>query len=113
MARKDQISSTIDRQEEDPPDERVTRREPPLPGGRLYVRVGKRGQIVLPASIRRKLGIEDGSRLAIRIDSEGKIVLRPVSDDPLQRLRDTFGSVYAGVDVEEYIRELREEWDPQ
>jgi len=49
------------------------------------IRVGKRGQIVLPAALRRELGIEDGSKLAVRADDEGRIVLEPVPSDPIRR----------------------------
>jgi len=49
------------------------------------IRVGKRGQIVLPAALRRELGIEDGSKLAVNADGEGRIVLEPVPSDPIRR----------------------------
>ena len=41
------------------------------------VTVSTKGQVVLPANIRRSLAISDGDRLAIHV-SEGVIMLKPV-----------------------------------
>jgi AbrB family looped-hinge helix DNA binding protein len=72
--------------------------------------VGKRGTIVIPAEMRKTLGICEGQKLfAVVVD--GDIVLRRVSHDPVERLREAFAGVFAGVDPVEYVRELRREWD--
>jgi len=41
------------------------------------------GKIALPADIRRRFGIEPGTRLELEETADG-IVLRPVSEDPAQ-----------------------------
>lgn len=46
-------------------------------------KIGKRGTIVIPASIRRKYGFEEGSRLIVEARSEG-LLLRPVVTLPVE-----------------------------
>ncbi len=41
-----------------------------------------KGQILIPADLRRKYHIRKGSRLAI-IDKGGEIVLKPLTEDPI------------------------------
>ena len=45
-----------------------------------------KGQIVIPAALRRKYGIRKGTRIHIR-DEEGQIVLQPITREHLRRLR--------------------------
>ena len=74
--------------------------------------VGQRGTVVIPAGMRRALGICEGQKLfAVVVD--GDIVLRPVSNDPIERLREAFAGVFTGVDPVEYVRALRREWERQ
>ena len=111
MAKKDQISVKLARHYTRTAGTQAPRRE----GGRTrtstFIRVGKRGQIVIPATIRRELGIEDGSQLWVRADDEGRILLEAVPDDPLDRFIAFGRKAYEGVDVDAYIRGLRDEWD--
>jgi len=41
-----------------------------------HIRVGKRGEIVIPSDVRRLLGIVPGRRIALEI-ADGSVVLRP------------------------------------
>ena len=45
-----------------------------------------RGQIVIPAAIRRQFGIEDGTKAAITATSDG-IVLKPITRAYIRSLR--------------------------
>ena len=55
-----------------------------------------KGQIVIPSSVRRKLGITEGTRIQIEVDEkENKIILTPVTRARMQKL---FG-VYKGTDL--------------
>lgn len=72
--------------------------------------VGKRGTIVIPAEMRKALGICEGQKLFAMIQ-DGDIVLRAVSSDPFERLREAAGDLFSGVDVQAYVRGLRDEWD--
>lgn len=48
-----------------------------------------KGQIVIPSSIRRKLGIKEGTR--IQIEENGKeIILRPITREYVHSLRGKF-----------------------
>jgi AbrB family looped-hinge helix DNA binding protein len=44
-----------------------------------------KGQIVIPAAIRRRLNITRATRLCI-VESEGKVILQPVTEDYLDRV---------------------------
>lgn len=48
--------------------------------------ISEKGQICLPAALRRKLGLHRGDRLAIE-EVEGALVLRPLPPHPLLALR--------------------------
>ncbi len=45
-----------------------------------------KGQIVIPADIRRKYGIEKGTRLKV-YDQKNKIIVQPLKRDPVQEGR--------------------------
>lgn len=45
-----------------------------------------KGQVTIPKEIRDRLGLREGDRLAIELDAQGRVVLRPESRDPLGRL---------------------------
>jgi hypothetical protein len=47
----------------------------------------------------------------VRADDEGRILLEAVPDDPLDRFIAFGRKAYEGVDVDAYIRGLRDEWD--
>jgi AbrB family looped-hinge helix DNA binding protein len=50
-----------------------------------------KGQIVIPASIRQKLGIKDGTRIEIELkEAEREIVLKPITREYIHRLRGKF-----------------------
>jgi AbrB family looped-hinge helix DNA binding protein len=47
-----------------------------------------KGQIVIPAEMRRKLGIKEGTRILLELDEEAKhIVLKPITRESISRLR--------------------------
>ena len=47
-----------------------------------------KGQIVIPSSIRRKLGIKDGTRIQIEVDDKAqKIILKPITREYIHSLR--------------------------
>jgi AbrB family looped-hinge helix DNA binding protein len=47
--------------------------------------VTSKGQLVIPAELRRKHGIRSGTRVRFE-DTEGGIIVRPVSEDAVDRL---------------------------
>lgn len=48
--------------------------------------VSSKGQIVLPVSIRRRLGLKEGSQLVVISDDEN-ILLKPVKEPSLEEFR--------------------------
>jgi AbrB family looped-hinge helix DNA binding protein len=45
-----------------------------------------KGQIVIPAALRRKYGIKDGTKIIVT-DEDGAIVLKPVTEQYLKNLQ--------------------------
>jgi len=47
-----------------------------------------KGQIVIPSSVRRRLGIKQGTRIEIEVDASGqRIILTPITREYIQSLR--------------------------
>ena len=72
------------------------------------VRVGRRGQMVLPKAVREALGVTEGDRLWVEVEGN-RVILRPVSSlvrESLGSLRGTWGEAIAS-----YLKEEREAWD--
>ncbi len=65
------------------------------------VRLGPQGRLVVPATLRRELGLEEGSELAIRADGR-RLILEPRSE-VLRRVRSQFEAVPPKVSL---VREL-------
>jgi AbrB family looped-hinge helix DNA binding protein len=69
-------------------------------------RVGKRGTVVIPAALRRRFGIEEGS-LIIAEDREEGILIRPAVAVPLESYSQERKAEFLlsnAVDVEDYAR---------
>jgi AbrB family looped-hinge helix DNA binding protein len=69
------------------------------------VRASSKGQIVIPARLRRKYQIDKGTRVNI-IDGEGELILRPVLQDPVQEAKGIFRGGLSS--LQELLRERRE-----
>jgi AbrB family looped-hinge helix DNA binding protein len=74
----------------------------------IRVTVGPKGRVVVPAPIRRELGIEEGTELMARVEGDG-IVLEPRSA-AIRRLQALLAHIPRDVSlVDELIAERREE----
>jgi AbrB family looped-hinge helix DNA binding protein len=72
------------------------------------VRVGRRGQMVLPKAVREALGVTEGDQLWVEVEGN-RVILRPVSllvRESLGSLRGTWGKA-----IGSYLKEEREAWD--
>jgi AbrB family looped-hinge helix DNA binding protein len=50
-----------------------------------------KGQIVIPSSLRKKLGIKEGTRIQIELNEDaGEIVLKPITREFVHSLRGKF-----------------------
>ena len=56
----------------------------------ITVKVGRRGQITLPSTIRRRIGLQEGDRIAVLTQGD-QLILRPIT----RTLLDLRGSVPA------------------
>ena len=52
----------------------------------MEIRATAKGQIVIPAVLRRKYGIKNGTRLVV-IDSGDSIILKPMTEEYLKKLQ--------------------------
>lgn len=74
----------------------------------VKVNVGPQGRIVIPAGMRKALGIGSGDVLVVRVE-DGRMVLEK-RDDVLARVRRRFDGIPEGVSLaDELIQERREE----
>ena len=75
-----------------------------------YSTVSSKGQLVIPAEMRQALGIEPGTRVAIRREGD-ELILRPVSEVVLRRLiKELCGMTAGGPSMtDRLIAERREE----
>lgn len=47
-----------------------------------------KGQVVIPSSVRKRLGIKSGTRIKVELDEEnGQIILRPITREYIHSLR--------------------------
>jgi AbrB family looped-hinge helix DNA binding protein len=66
-----------------------------------------KGQLVIPADLRRKHGIEAGTKVKFLEDEFGRIVLQPITEDYIDRL---MGCLQEGPDLlAEWERDHRSE----
>ena len=50
-----------------------------------------KGQVVIPSSLRRKLGIKTGTRIQVELDEENaQIILRPITREYIERMAGMF-----------------------
>jgi AbrB family looped-hinge helix DNA binding protein len=78
---------------------------------RAYIRLGSRGQVVIPAEMRKFMGLCEGDTFHATIDKDGQLILRKVPTDPIERLREAAGGAFDGIDATAWVRALRDEWD--
>ncbi len=70
-------------------------------------RISKKGQVVIPARLRKKYGLKEGEKLFF-IEQDQQIIIKPRT-----KWTDICGSVkpiYTREEVRKKIREMREDW---
>ncbi len=73
----------------------------------IPVRIGPQGRIVVPAELRRELGLEEGTEMAIRSDGR-RLILEPRAE-VLRRLRRRFSKVPEGISLADGLASDRQE----
>ena len=61
-----------------------------------YSAVNAKGQVVIPAAIRDRLGIRQGTKVAM-IEEEGRVVIQPVTDAFIKRMRGSLAKRVRGM----------------
>lgn len=61
----------------------------------LYSTVSSKGQMVIPATLRQELGIEPGTRVAVRREGD-ELILRPLTQAAARRLIKELRGLTAG-----------------
>jgi AbrB family looped-hinge helix DNA binding protein len=51
-----------------------------------FTTVSSKGQVVIPAEMREKMGIQVGTRIAVRIERD-HLILEPINEEYIRRLR--------------------------
>lgn len=60
-----------------------------------------KGQVVIPSSVRRKLGIKTGTRIQVELDEENaQIILRPITRQYIERMAGKFRGLPLVKDLE-------------
>ena len=78
-------------------------------------KITSKGQVTIPASVRRELGVESGDRLVFVIEDDGRIALYGSNLQVLHAAQGAFAgrAAEAGLegpdDVVDLVREIREE----
>jgi AbrB family looped-hinge helix DNA binding protein len=73
----------------------------------VQVRLGPQGRLVVPVELRRELGLEEGTEMAIRSDGR-RLILEPRAE-VLRRLRRRFAHVPEGVSLADELAADRQE----
>jgi AbrB family looped-hinge helix DNA binding protein len=75
---------------------------------KMRIRVSSKGQIVLPAAIRKKYDVTPGAEWVL-IDMGDHVALVPRSKDPINEVRGMIKGREGVSEVDEFIRERRED----
>ncbi|MFQ6134169.1 MAG: AbrB/MazE/SpoVT family DNA-binding domain-containing protein [Armatimonadota bacterium] len=92
-----------------PPGERPGERRAPEPA-QARAKLSTKNQVVIPKAIRDKLGIQSGDVLLLRAE-DGILYAVPEPQDWATALQGVGAEIWDGVEVKEYIRQLREDRD--
>ncbi len=74
-------------------------------------KIGKRGTLVLPASIRKKHKIKEGDELIIDVSESGVIYLVPRPSDYVKALKEAGSGLWDTIGPVDYVRQEREKWE--
>jgi AbrB family looped-hinge helix DNA binding protein len=76
------------------------------------VTLSSKNQIVVPKSVRQKLGIGPGDRLVVQVGKEG-VVLRPKPKSYTSHLRGLHQSIWKGIEAKRYVEGERNSWEKE
>ena len=74
------------------------------------VKLGRKGQVVIPKEVREALGLREGDMLLVGVEG-GRVVLVP-PEEYARRTRGALRGVWGGKEeISAYIRKEREAWE--
>ncbi|MBL7156191.1 MAG: AbrB/MazE/SpoVT family DNA-binding domain-containing protein [Candidatus Pacebacteria bacterium] len=79
-------------------------------------RLSRKNQIVVPAKIRRALKIQGGDELSwrlIRDKKQSKVLIEPKPKSWASHTRGLGKKVWKNLDINQYLQNLRQEWNSQ
>lgn len=76
----------------------------------MTVRLGAKGQIVVPKAVREQLGLKEGDALMLVVDGQ-RVILRARPASFTDAMRGLHKEVWEGVDVDKWLEEERSSWD--
>jgi AbrB family looped-hinge helix DNA binding protein len=80
-----------------------------LPTEQYTLRAGERGRLVLPASLRKRIGLQEGDRLVVTVEPDNSLRLVSLTAQ-IRRAQGMFKDIAPGVSLaEELIKERRAE----
>ncbi|MFP3947416.1 MAG: AbrB/MazE/SpoVT family DNA-binding domain-containing protein [Gemmatimonadota bacterium] len=69
------------------------------------VRTSSKGQVVIPAEIRREIGLEPGDRVQVSRIGKNRVLVQPIPDDPVEAAR---GILRDGPSLTEALKKERD-----
>lgn len=72
------------------------------------VKTSAKGQVVIPAEIREKIGLKPGGKVLVTLAGENKVTIEPIPDDPIEA---TCGMLQGGPSLTKAL--LKERRDDQ
>jgi AbrB family looped-hinge helix DNA binding protein len=72
------------------------------------VTIDKQGRLVLPSHIRKALGLKEGGKLSIRLDSS-RLILEPISKNLKEKVQE-WANLALSLKVEAFTEESKESW---
>ena len=78
------------------------------------INIDKLGRVVVPQEVRKKLNLQPGTKLAVFLENEDKIVLQIVEEKPMTERKDgvlliTGELTEPDLDIVEFVKQDREE----
>jgi len=72
------------------------------------INIDKRGRLVLPASIRKHIGLKEGGRVSVRLDGF-RVVIEPIFED-LEESVKRWREMTLGFHAKPFTEDIQENW---
>ena len=76
--------------------------------------ISSKNQVVIPAIVRRALKLKSGSKLlwkVVKVNNSAQAIIELEPKDWAKYSRGLGKHIWEGVDIDDYIKQLRQEWD--